>query len=99
MAANERSEAEHGDVEPKRSGSMAMCPMAETCRGMAKRPFPRFFMPLPGLMFIAIGVLILLIPALLVWFVALGSIAMGLMMLIFASFMTRMSAQFRRMQP
>jgi len=48
-------------------------------------------------MLIIVGVLILVVPALLVWFVGIGLIAMGLMMVVMASFMTRMGTRFRHM--
>jgi len=54
---------------------------------------------LPGLLLIAFGVLILLVPALLVWLIALACIGMGIMMLIFTSFMSRMGKRIRRTQP
>jgi Flp pilus assembly protein TadB len=79
--------------------AMPTCPMAETCKGMVEKPMPKFLLPLPGLLFIAVGVLILLIPTLLVWFIAFASIAMGIMMLIFANFMSKMGERFRRMHP
>jgi Flp pilus assembly protein TadB len=64
---------------------------------MAEKPFPKFLLALPGLLFIAIGVLIILIPALLVWFFALAAIAMGIIMLVFASFMSRMGERVQQM--
>ena len=91
------AETGEGNSGPKRLVAMPMCPMAETCKGMAEKPMPKFLL-LPGLLFIAVGVLILLIPALLVWFIALASIAMGVLMLIFASFMIKMSEMIRRIQ-
>ncbi len=76
---------------------MAMCPMAASCRRMAEMPLPKFLLALPGLLFIAVGILIILVPALLVWFFALALIAMGIMMLIFASFMSRMGERAQHM--
>jgi hypothetical protein len=92
------AETGEGTSGPERMVAMPICPMAETCKGMAEKPMPKFLLLLPGLLFIAVGVLILLIPALLVWFIALASIAMGILMLIFASFMIKMSELFRRIQ-
>lgn len=91
MTPNESVET--GGAGPEREGAMAMCPMAAGCRRMAEKPFPKVLLALPGLLFIAIGILIILIPALLVWFFALASIAIGIVMLIFASFMSRMGAR------
>ena len=89
--------AETGGAGPEEKGPMAMCPMAATCRRMAEKPFPKFLLALPGLLFIVVGVLIVLIPALLVWFFALASIAMGIMILIFASLMSRMGGRVQHM--
>lgn len=77
------------------TGPMAMCPMAETCKGMMDKPLPRFLLILPGIMFIAVGILILFLPMLLVWMVAAASIVMGMMMLVGANFMRRMSERLR----
>jgi len=95
MTTNEP--AEIGGDGPERKGPMAMCPMAASCRRMAEKPFPKFLLALPGLLFIAVGILIILVPALLVWFFALASIAMGIMLLIFSSFMSRMGERVQHM--
>lgn len=99
MTPDESAPTKAGGPGPEHKGPMAMCPMAASCRRMAEGRFPRFLMPLPGLLFIAFGVLILLVPALLVWLIALACIGMGIMMLIFAGFMSRMGSQMRRMHP
>ena len=83
---------------PERTVPMPMCPMATTCRGMSETPMLKSLLPLPGLLMIAVGVLILLVPALLVWFIALASIVMGILLLIFAIFMIKMGDAFQRIQ-
>lgn len=92
------AETGKGKSGAERMVAMPMCPMAETCKGMAEKPIPKFLLPLPGLLMIAAGVLILLVPALLVWFIALASIAMGVLMLIFAILIIKMGALVRRIQ-
>ncbi|MDH3667686.1 MAG: hypothetical protein OEN23_12220 [Paracoccaceae bacterium] len=74
------------------------CSPAETCKGMSKNSLPKFLLPLPGLLMIAVGALIFMVPALLVWFIALASIAMGVLLLIFAIFMIKMGDVSRHIQ-
>jgi hypothetical protein len=49
---------------------MPMCPMAETCRGMMERPLSGLIMLVPGITFIALGLLIIVWPSILPWLVA-----------------------------
>ena len=91
--------ADAGDTKPEPAGPLAMCPMAATCKGMAAKSFPNFLPPLPGLFFIALGVLLILFPALLVWFVAAVSIALGIMILAIANFARKMGEQLRSTHP
>ena len=44
---------------------MPMCPMAETCKGMMKKPGSGLWMMIPGILFIALGVFIILYPQIL----------------------------------
>ena len=81
----------------ERKTPMADCPMAASCRRMSEARFPRILLPLPGLLFIALGVLILLFPALLVWLIALVCIGMGVLMLVVSSLMGRVIQQMQRM--
>ena len=67
--------------------SMPTCPMAAMCQGMMERRRSGIWMILPGLLFIALGVVIILYPKLLLWLVAIVLIAMGLGMLMMANFM------------
>lgn len=75
---------------------MPGCPMAQTCKGMMERPFSGLMMMVPGLLFIALGVLIVVWPAVLAWLVAAASILAGGAMLIMASFMRRIGARYKR---
>ena len=94
-----RPETGGGNAGPERKSPMPTCPMAETCKGMVGKPFSKFLLALPGLLFIAIGLLILVAPVILVWFIALTSIATGIMMLVFARFISRMGERFHRAHP
>jgi hypothetical protein len=40
------------------AGPMPMCPMAETCKSMMEKPLSVLVMVIPGIVFIALGVLI-----------------------------------------
>lgn len=99
IAETEEERKQHtatkADEGKGRIGPMPMCPMAETCKGMMDKPMPRFLLLLPGVVFIAVGVLILFMPLLLVWLVAAASIVMGIMMLMGAGFMRRMGKRLR----
>lgn len=85
--------AEHSNVHPK--GPMAMCPMASMCRGMASKPWSGYMLMLPGILLVAVGILIFVEPKVLVWLIAGVTILFGIVMLSFALFMRRMGARFR----
>lgn len=67
--------------------STATCPMARACKGMAENPGTRLWMVVPGLIFVALGITIVLYPQILVWLVAVALIVMGVAMMMMASFM------------
>jgi hypothetical protein len=67
--------------------------MAETCKGMMERPFSGMVMRVPGIVFIALGVLIVIWPSVLAWLVAAGCIPMGIAMLMMAKFMRGIAAR------
>ena len=69
------------------TGPMPMCPMAKMCKGMMDKPGSRLWMLVPGIGFIAIGVLIILYPQILAWLVAIAMIMMGFAMLMMINFM------------
>jgi uncharacterized membrane protein HdeD (DUF308 family) len=72
---------------------MPMCPMAETCKGMMRKPFSGLFMIIPGIVFIAVGVLIVIEPRILAWLVAAVCVLMGVAMLMIAKFIRRVGTQ------
>ena len=61
--------------------------MAETCKGMMEKPGSGLWTMIPGTLFIALGVLIILYPHILAWFVAIALVAMGIAMLMMTKFM------------
>ena len=71
------------------STAMPSCPMANACKGMMERPGSGVWTIIPGLLFVALGVSIILYPQLLAWFIAVVLIAAGIAMLIMARLMHR----------
>ena len=67
--------------------SMSTCPMAKACKGMTEKPGTSLWMIVPGLIFVALGIAIILYPQILVWLVAIALIVMGFAMLMMANFM------------
>jgi len=67
--------------------SITMCPMARTCKGMIEKPGSRIWMIIPGLIFIALGVAIILYPQILAWLVAIALLVIGLAMLMMVNSM------------
>jgi hypothetical protein len=49
---------------------MSMCPMADTCKGMMENPLSGLVMLVPGIAFVALGILIIVWPSVLAWLVA-----------------------------
>lgn len=74
---------------------ISMCPMGETCRRMVGKSGSGFWMTIPGVVFIALGVAIIIFPQILVWLVAVALIVMGLAMLMMVNFMRNMGKRFR----
>jgi hypothetical protein len=71
-----------------------MCPMAETCKGMMEKPLSGLVMVIPGIAFIAMGLLIVIWPSVLPWLVAAACILAGGAMLLMANFMRGVGARF-----
>jgi uncharacterized membrane protein HdeD (DUF308 family) len=69
--------------------AMPMCPMATACKGMMENRKSGFLMIVPGLLFIALGVTIIMYPQILVWFVAIALIVMGIAMLMMVKLMRK----------
>lgn len=75
--------------------SMSTCPMARACKGMTEKPGTSLWMIIPGLVFIALGIAIILSPQILVWLVAIVLIVMGLAMLMMVNFMRSFGKRIR----
>ncbi len=78
-----------GSLEKEMEERMTMsnCPMAKACKEMTERPRTSLWMIVPGLIFVALGIAIILYPQILVWLVAIALIVMGLAMLMMVNFM------------
>ena len=74
---------------------MPMCPMAETCKGMMEKPFSGLVMMIPGIVFIAMGLVIFVWPSVLPWLAAAVCILAGGLMLATANFMRGAGARLR----
>jgi len=66
---------------------MAACPMARACKGMAESHGSGWWMVVPGLVFIGLGISIMIYPRILVWLVAVALILVGLAMLMMVNVM------------
>lgn len=75
---------------------MEMCPMGKMCAGMMKGKSFGWLLVLPGILLIVFGVLIVVEPKVLVWFIAAGAIVLGIAILIMAGFNRRTGAPLRR---
>ncbi len=76
---------------------MPECPMAETCKGMTRSAWSRTALLVPGLVFIALGIIILIEPRILAWIIAAAFVIMGIMMLIMGSYIRKAGIRFRHM--
>lgn len=72
---------------------MPMCPMAETCEGVMKKPLSRTMTIVPGTVFILLGILIVIEPRILAWIIAAGFILLGVVMLMAANFVRMIGAR------
>ena len=75
------------------STPIPMCPMAGMCKGMVEKPGSGLMLLIPGIVFIILGVVILIEPRILLWFVALALVVMGVAMLMLARFMRAIGAR------
>ena len=73
------------------------CPMAETCKGMMDKPLSGVALVVPGLIFIALGILVVIEPRILAWVMAAAFIFLGAMMLMMASFVRRIGTRYQSM--
>ena len=74
---------------------MSMCPMAETCKSMMEKPGSGLWMMIPGILFIALGVFIILYPQILAWLIAIALIVIGIAMLMMINFMRGIGKRFQ----
>lgn len=81
------------EIHPKET--IAMCPMASICKGLAEKPPARALLMIPGLVLILVGISILLEPKVLIWLTAAVAILLGILFLMIANFIHRVSGQFR----
>lgn len=70
------------------------CPMAETCKGMMEKPLSRAASFVPGTVLVVLGILIVLEPKVLAWVIAAGFVLIGIMLLLMAGFMRKISSRF-----
>lgn len=73
---------------------MSMCPMAEACKGMMEKPGSGLWMLIPGILLIALGVLIIFYPQILAWLIAIALIVMGVATLVMTNFMRGIGKRF-----
>jgi len=71
------------------------CPMAETCKGLMERPFSGVALVIPGLVFIALGILVFIEPRILAWVMASAFIFLGAIVLMMASFIRKIGTRFQ----
>lgn len=76
---------------------MPMCPMASACTGMMKRPLSNVTLMIPGVVFIALGILIVLEPRILAWLIAFAFILIGFVSFMMARFIRRIGTRFAGM--
>ncbi len=74
---------------------MALCPMAETCKGMVEKPLAVLLLIILGFALIVVGVLIVVDPKILVWLAAGASMLMGVVVLMLAGFVRKVGERFR----
>ncbi len=72
---------------------MQMCPMAETCGAMMSKPFSGAAFFLPGLILIALGILVIIYPLILAWLVAAALVLFGIIMLVMATFIRKIGSR------
>ena len=69
--------------------TMSTCPMATTCSCMMGKAGSRLWTTIPGILFVALGVLIMFYPQVLAWLVAITLVVMGIAMLVMPGYMHR----------
>jgi uncharacterized membrane protein HdeD (DUF308 family) len=69
--------------------------MAETCKGMMDKPGSSVWMMIPGIIFIALGILIIFCPQVLASLVAIALILVGIAMLVMINFVRGTGKRFQ----
>jgi len=77
---------------------MPMCPMAEFCKGMMEKPFSSARLVIPGLVFVALGVLIVFEPRILAWIIAAAFVLLGIMTMMMAGLVRKIGTKFQTMR-
>lgn len=72
---------------------MGMCPMAAMCKGMTGKSGSGLLLMIPGIALLAGGVVILIEPMVLPWLMGGTSILIGIVVLVLASFIRKLSAR------
>ena len=73
--------------------TMGMCPMGRMCTRTMRKKSSGWFLMLPGILLIVVGVLIVVEPRILAWLIAAATILFGIMMLIMAGFIRKMGTE------
>ena len=77
------------------STQMPVCPMSQMCKGMMEKPRSAFWMMIPAILLILLGVAVIVYPKILIWLVAAALIFMGLAMLMMMTAMRHMGHRFQ----
>ena len=84
------------DLTMSETVPMQMCPLAETCKGMIEKPGASYWMIVPAIVLIALGVTIIVYPQILAWLAAVALIVMGVAMLMMVNFMRGIGKKFQK---
>jgi hypothetical protein len=82
----------HRGMNGDASGLKEVCPMASMCKGMMGKSGTGFLLMIPGLALVVGGVVIFIEPKVLFWLMGGTSILIGIIMLVLANFIRKMSA-------
>ncbi len=69
--------------------------MGKACKGMMEKSSSGVVLLLPGILFIALGVLIVIEPGVLVWVMATAFVLLGSMMMMMAGFIRKIGTRFQ----
>lgn len=83
------------EKEMEQNVLMSACPMARACKRMTEGKGTSMWMIIPGVVFIALGVAIILYPKILTWLVATALVVMGLAILMMVNVMRSFGKRIR----